>query len=117
MPKRAPRLRLSWIPTCPVHSQAISPSRRFCDEKHHALVTRSAAHPSAAVTTNRTTRLRGTALGVIDDDDAGAESAFMLTVKSISPPIDGRRGGRKLARDSLAVVFLPFRTLDADRSI
>src|SRR6185369_1964830 len=95
-PKRAPRLRLSWMPTWSGHSQAISPDRRLSDEKHQAFVSRSAAHPIAATTMNRKYRLRGTApLFVATADDAGAGSAFMLRVKSISPPIDGRRAAPK----------------------
>src|SRR4051794_33113088 len=151
MPKSAPRLRLSWIPTWSFHTQATSPARRFWDAKHQALVTRSAAHPIAALIMNRRKRLRGTALlFVATTDDAGDESAFMIVVilKGVSrleesgvharglreskcalnqilrsprlPQDDGvaeTPSGRNLARDSLAVVFLAFGTLDADRSI
>src|SRR3954467_4946249 len=81
MPKRAPRLRLSWIPTWSFHNQATSPARRFGDEKHQALVVRSAAQPIAAVTMKRMNRLRGIApLPVTSEAGAAAESAFMLPV-------------------------------------
>src|SRR5215211_3801131 len=84
MPNRAPRLRLSWIPMWSFHSQAMSPARRFGDEKYQAFVTRSAAHPLAAVIMNRKKRLRGTALlFVATTDDAGTNSAFMLLVADI----------------------------------
>src|SRR3954451_6074647 len=118
MPKRAPRLRLSWIPTWSVQSQATSPARRFGEEKHQALVPRSAAQPIAPMAMNRRRRLRGTALlFVATADNPSADSAFMLTGEIHFTSFEERERRHYLTRDSLAIVFLAFSTLDANRSI